>query len=148
MKAPWKAALAAAVLLSLSAVANAEEIRLLFTSQSPAGSRNVAWFTEWAQRVNAQSAGTLRIEVQEIGPLANFGNAYNRVLDDVVQRACPAAVFNHKHLACANLGVSGQSLSFVDFHVRLPLRVRCAGRMCERRRTPDRIGLASGPQGG
>jgi TRAP-type C4-dicarboxylate transport system substrate-binding protein len=45
----------------------------------------VAWFTQWANRVNAQSAGTLKIEVKEIGPLANFGNAYNRVLDDVVQ---------------------------------------------------------------
>lgn len=85
MKPGWKAALAAAALLGLSAAAAAQELRLLFTSQSPAGSRNVAWFTEWAQRVNAQSAGTLRIEVKEIGPLANFGNAYNRVLDDVVQ---------------------------------------------------------------
>lgn len=85
MKPGWKAALAAAALLGLSATATAQELRLLFTSQSPAGSRNVAWFTEWAERVNAQSAGTLRIEVKEIGPLANFGNAHNRVLDDVVQ---------------------------------------------------------------
>ena len=85
MRTGWKAALAAAALLSFCSAANADEIRLLFTSQSPAGSRNVAWFTEWAQRVNAQSAGTIRIEVKEIGPLANFGNAYNRVLDDVVQ---------------------------------------------------------------
>lgn len=85
MKPGWKAAIAAAALLGLSATATAQEVRLYFTSQSPAGSRNVAWFTEWAERVNAQSAGTLRIEVKEIGPLANFGNAHNRVLDDVVQ---------------------------------------------------------------
>jgi TRAP-type transport system periplasmic protein len=81
----WKAALAAAALLASSAVATAQETRLLFTSQSPAGSRNVAWFTEWANRVSAQSVGTLKIEVKEIGPLANFGNVYSRVLDDVVQ---------------------------------------------------------------
>jgi len=85
MKPGWKAALAAAAIVASTAAATAQETRLLFTSQSPAGSRNVAWFTAWAQRVNAQSAGTLKIEVKEIGPLANFGNAYNRVLDDVVQ---------------------------------------------------------------
>jgi TRAP-type C4-dicarboxylate transport system substrate-binding protein len=84
MQLRWKAALAAVILAS-STLSIAQETRLLFTSQSPAGSRNVAWFTEWAKRVNAQSAGTLRIEVKEIGPLANFGNAYSRVLDDVVQ---------------------------------------------------------------
>jgi TRAP-type C4-dicarboxylate transport system substrate-binding protein len=85
MKLGWKAALVVAACLGSSAVATAQETRLYFTSQSPAGSRNVAWFTEWANRVNAQSAGTLKVEVKEIGPLANFANAYNRVLDDVVQ---------------------------------------------------------------
>ena len=85
MKLNWKAALAAAAFLGLSSAAIAQDVRLYFTSQSPAGSRNVAWFTEWANRVNAQSAGTLKVEVKEIGPLANFGNAHARVLDDVMQ---------------------------------------------------------------
>jgi TRAP-type C4-dicarboxylate transport system substrate-binding protein len=63
----------------------AQETRLIFTSLSPAGSPNSVFFNSWAQRVNDQSGGTLKIEVRDGTTLANFGNSYDRVLADVVQ---------------------------------------------------------------
>ena len=65
--------------------ASAQEPRLLFTSLSPAGSPNSQFFNSWAQRVNDQSGGALKIEVRDGTALANFGNSYDRVLSDVVQ---------------------------------------------------------------
>lgn len=64
--------------------AGAQE-RLLFTSLSPAGSANSALFNAWAKRVNEASKGALQIEVRDGVTLANFGNVYDRVQDDVVQ---------------------------------------------------------------
>ena len=45
--------------------ASAQETRLLFTSLSPAGSPNSQFFNSWAQRVNDQSGGALKIEVRD-----------------------------------------------------------------------------------
>ena len=64
---------------------SAQETRLLFTSLSPAGSPNSVFFNSWAQRVNDQSEGTLKIEVRDGTSLANFGNTYDRVNSDVIQ---------------------------------------------------------------
>lgn len=64
--------------------ASAQE-RLLFTSLSPAGSGNSVFFNAWAQRVNEQSKGAIKIEVRDGVTLANYGNVYDRVQDDVVQ---------------------------------------------------------------
>ena len=63
----------------------AQENRLLFTSLSPAGSPNSLFFNSWAQRVNDQSGGTLKVEVRDGTTLANFGNTYDRVNADVIQ---------------------------------------------------------------
>jgi TRAP-type transport system periplasmic protein len=76
----------AALALSFAAhAASAQETRLLFTSLSPASSPNSQFFNSWAQRVNAQSGGALKIEVRDGTALANFGNSYDRVNSDVVQ---------------------------------------------------------------
>ena len=76
----------AALMLGCGAQAGlAQETRLIFTSLSPAGSPNSVFFNSWAQRVNEQSGGTLKIEVRDGTTLANFGNSYDRVLADVVQ---------------------------------------------------------------
>jgi len=64
---------------------SAQETRLLFTSLSPAGSPNSQFFNSWAQRVNEQSAGALKIEVRDGTALATFANSYDRVMADVVQ---------------------------------------------------------------
>jgi TRAP-type C4-dicarboxylate transport system substrate-binding protein len=65
--------------------APAQETRLIFTSLSPGGSPNSVFFNSWAQRVNDQSKGALKVEVRDGVTLANFGNSYDRVLADVVQ---------------------------------------------------------------
>jgi TRAP-type transport system periplasmic protein len=76
----------AALALSIGIpAASAQETRLLFTSLSPAGSPNSQFFNSWAQRVNEQSGGALKIDVRDGTALANFGNSYDRVISDVVQ---------------------------------------------------------------
>ena len=74
----------AAVALATVSGSRAQE-RLIFTSLSPAGSSNSVFFNAWAQRVNEQSNGALKIEVRDGVTLANYGNVYERVQDDVVQ---------------------------------------------------------------
>jgi TRAP-type transport system periplasmic protein len=81
----WKFAIVAAAALGTAQSSLAQETRLLFTSLSPAGSGNSAFFNQWAQRVAEASKGTLRIEVRDGVTLANYGNVYDRVRDDVVQ---------------------------------------------------------------
>jgi TRAP-type transport system periplasmic protein len=61
------------------------QTRLIFASESPAGTPNSVFFSSWANRVNEQSNGKLRIEVRDGETLANFITAYDRVNDDVVQ---------------------------------------------------------------
>lgn len=76
----------AALALGCSAQgASAQETRLIFTSLSPAGSPNSVFFNAWAQRVNDQSGGALKVEVRDGVTLANFANSYDRVVADVVQ---------------------------------------------------------------
>jgi TRAP-type C4-dicarboxylate transport system substrate-binding protein len=80
-----KTAFAALAVICSISTANAEETRLLFTSMSPAGSTNSQYFRAWADKVNGESQGRLKIEVRDGLTLANYGNVYDRVNDDVVQ---------------------------------------------------------------
>ena len=68
-----------------SAVAQAEEVKLLFASVSPAGGTNSGFFNRWTNKVNAQGTGAIKIEVRDGFQMANFVNVYDRVADDVVQ---------------------------------------------------------------
>ncbi len=79
------AALVATSVLMAGQPAAAEKTRLFFTSLSPAGSNNTKFFTEWANRANAAANGTIDVVIKDGLALANFGNVYDRVLDDVVQ---------------------------------------------------------------
>ena len=79
----WKFAVAS-ILLAGSVEANAQT-RLIFASQSPAGTPNTVFFNSWAQKVNDQSKGAVRIEVRDGETLANMMTAYDRVADDVIQ---------------------------------------------------------------
>lgn len=65
--------------------AKAEAVRLLFPSLSPVDSSESQFFNTWAKRVNAASGGTLDVEIRDGTSLANFGNVYERVSDDVIQ---------------------------------------------------------------
>jgi TRAP-type transport system periplasmic protein len=75
---------AALVLLACTPAAQAQT-RLIFASESPAGTPNSVFFASWANRVSEQSKGKLKIEVRDGETLANFITAYDRVSDDVVQ---------------------------------------------------------------
>jgi TRAP-type transport system periplasmic protein len=81
----WKLVLAALTLIFSVHSGLAEETKLFLTSMSPAGSENSNFFRQWADRVNNQAAGDLKIEVRDGVSLANFGNVYERVQNDVVQ---------------------------------------------------------------
>jgi TRAP-type C4-dicarboxylate transport system substrate-binding protein len=80
--------LVAAAVLALSAAFlqdAAAQTRLIFASQSPAGTPNTTFFQGWANRVNEQGKGAVRIEVRDGETLANVANAYDRIADDVIQ---------------------------------------------------------------
>jgi TRAP-type C4-dicarboxylate transport system substrate-binding protein len=84
-----RAAVAAAAAIGVAALfggrpAAAAE-RLIFTSMSPAGSLNSKLFRAWAAKVDADSKGTLQIDVRDGGTLANYINVYDRVRSNVVQ---------------------------------------------------------------
>jgi TRAP-type C4-dicarboxylate transport system substrate-binding protein len=63
----------------------AEEVKLLFASVSPGGGTNSGFFNRWAEKVNTQAAGVIKIDVRDGFQLANFVNVYDRVAEDVVQ---------------------------------------------------------------
>jgi TRAP-type C4-dicarboxylate transport system substrate-binding protein len=80
--------LAAAAWLGVSAAANAQETKLLFaTVTAPTSAMAEQVLRPWAARVNEQGKGVLQLDVREGFALANYGNVYSRVLDDVVQVA-------------------------------------------------------------
>lgn len=80
-----RVALALLALALPAPLAVADEIKLVFASQSPGGGPNSIFFNEWAKRVSDQSHGALRVEVRDGETLANFGNVYERVTNDVLQ---------------------------------------------------------------
>jgi TRAP-type transport system periplasmic protein len=81
----WKSAVTALTLIASVQIAPAQETKLFFTSMSPAGSQVSNFFRTWIDRVNQQAGGDIKVELRDGLTLANFGNVYERVLDDVVQ---------------------------------------------------------------
>jgi TRAP-type C4-dicarboxylate transport system substrate-binding protein len=80
------AAIAALIVGGAVSTTSAEEAKLIFATVSPTGNPlNARIFLPWAQRVNEQGKGIVQIDVREGTTLANFGNVYSRVIDDVVQ---------------------------------------------------------------
>ena len=62
------------------------QTNILVTSMSPPGNDfSSGFFGPWAERMNAASNGTLHVEVRDGYSVANYGNVYERVMDDVVQ---------------------------------------------------------------
>jgi len=86
MKAGKLLAIGLVLLSCLADSAIAQESKLILTTMSPAGSSNSRLlFGPWAARVNEQGKGVIEIDVRDGPTLANFGNVYERVRDDVVQ---------------------------------------------------------------
>src|SRR5690348_17277639 len=66
--------------------AKAQETTLLFaTSNAPQAHLVVRVLHPWAERINAQGKGVVRIDVRDGPTIANHLNYYQRVLDDVIQ---------------------------------------------------------------
>lgn len=82
----FAATVAALAIAGAASIATANEATLIFATVSPTGNPlNTKIFVPWAQRINEQGKGVVKIDVREGTTLANFGNVYTRVLDDVVQ---------------------------------------------------------------
>ena len=77
---------AALIAAGLGGAAQAEETSLIFAAATPAPAEvNLEFMKPWAEHVNAEGKGVLRIDYREGLALANTVNAYDRVLSDAVQ---------------------------------------------------------------
>lgn len=84
----WKIALAAVGLAALMAPAQADEIHLKFaTLSAPNTPMNDRMMHPWAEAVNQDGKGIIQLDIVDGYAIANFGNVYDRVLNDVVQVA-------------------------------------------------------------
>ncbi len=78
--------LAAAAAIGLASPAPADEMKLIFvTLDSPQAHLNVRIHHPWAAKINKEAKGLFKIDVRDGMALANHGNVYSRVLDDVAQ---------------------------------------------------------------
>lgn len=80
------AAMAVAVISLAAGAAKADELNLLFGTTLPAQVHlNVRVLHPWADRINDQGKGLVHIDVRDGSEIANLGNFYSRVQDDVIQ---------------------------------------------------------------
>jgi len=75
----------AAAVISLSMAVAEAQTRLIFASESPAGTPNSVFYSSVAKKITDDSQGTLNVELRDGETLANVANAYDRVSDDVIQ---------------------------------------------------------------
>ena len=76
----------AALWLGLAGIARAEETTLLFGTSTPPGTHiSIHVFHPWAERISEQGEGIVKIDVRDGMEIANPGNFYSRVRDDVIQ---------------------------------------------------------------
>lgn len=79
-------AVAVAIALLAGGAPAFAQTNIILTSMSPPGNDfSTGFFGPWAERMNAASKGTLHVEVRDGYAVANYGNVYDRVMDDVVQ---------------------------------------------------------------
>jgi TRAP-type transport system periplasmic protein len=89
MKLGGSALLGLAAIGMLAATpAVAQETTLVFaTTNAPNAHLNARVMHPWAERINQQGKGVVRIDVRDGPTMANHLNYYQRVMDDVVQIA-------------------------------------------------------------
>jgi TRAP-type C4-dicarboxylate transport system substrate-binding protein len=86
MATNWTAMAAAALCVAAAPMAKADEVNLLFGTTLPAQVHlNQRVLHPWAERINEQGKGVVHIEVRDGEAIANLGNFYSRVQDDVIQ---------------------------------------------------------------
>jgi TRAP-type transport system periplasmic protein len=75
-----------AVWTTMLGTAHADETNLLFGTSTPQGTHiSIRVFHPWADRINEQGKGVIHIDVRDGLEIANPGNFYSRVLDNVIQ---------------------------------------------------------------
>jgi TRAP-type C4-dicarboxylate transport system substrate-binding protein len=80
------AIIAAALGIAAAPMAKAEEVNLLFGTTLPAQVHlNMRVLHPWAEKINEQGKGVVHIDVRDGSEIANLGNFYSRVQDDVIQ---------------------------------------------------------------
>jgi TRAP-type C4-dicarboxylate transport system substrate-binding protein len=80
------AALMAVALCGAAPTARADEVNLLFGTTLPAQVHlNMRVLHPWAEKINEQGKGVVHIDVRDGSEIANLGNFYSRVQDDVIQ---------------------------------------------------------------
>jgi TRAP-type C4-dicarboxylate transport system substrate-binding protein len=89
MFSAWKAVLGAAFGIALAPlVARADEIKLLFATLTPPDyTSNTRVYAPWVEQLNAIGRGILQIDIRNGTAIANNGNVYDRVDNDVMQIA-------------------------------------------------------------
>jgi TRAP-type C4-dicarboxylate transport system substrate-binding protein len=66
--------------------AQADEVTLLFGTSTPPGTHiSIRVFHPWAERINEQGKGIVKIDIRDGMEIANPGNFYTRVREDVIQ---------------------------------------------------------------
>ena len=79
-------ALLATLLAVAIAPAHSEETTLVFTTANNPNTRmNKEFMRPWAERINEQGQGVLKIDIREGTQIVNIFNAYDRILADVAQ---------------------------------------------------------------
>lgn len=82
------AAVAIAAWLAAAGGVHADETTLIFATTDPGTLKiNTRLLHPWADGINAEGAGVLHFDVRDGSAIADHGNYYDRVLDDVVQIA-------------------------------------------------------------
>jgi TRAP-type C4-dicarboxylate transport system substrate-binding protein len=72
--------------LGASGAACADEANLLFGTSTPPGTHiSIRVFHPWVERINEQGKGIVHIDIRDGMEIANPGNFYSRVRDDVIQ---------------------------------------------------------------
>lgn len=80
--------LAGVAALGMPQLAAAQETTLLFaTTNAPTAHLNVRVLHPWAERLNKEGAGVVKIDVRDGPAVANHTNYYDRTLNDVIQIA-------------------------------------------------------------
>jgi TRAP-type C4-dicarboxylate transport system substrate-binding protein len=82
----WAALIAAVFCVAAAPAVKADEVNLLFGTTLPAQVHlNMRVLHPWAEKINEQGKGIVHIDVRDGEAIANLGNFYSRVQDDVIQ---------------------------------------------------------------
>jgi len=78
----------AAAVLGFALPAGAQEVNLTFATVNPPNAHlSQRILIPWAQKVNEAGKGVVKLDIRDGLTMANLGNAYDRVLSDVIQVA-------------------------------------------------------------